>query len=144
MVDASACYRALRDVCPDVIPEVERVEPAAPGSPGARCDHSSDCTIGVCHQGRLGLDGVCSSACTRDDDCGDGALCAFIREDEGHCFVTCEGFAACELLNDAFEDPLYCADRVDVDLGNLSGTDESGRICIPLSDQFSTLPVAGR
>ncbi len=101
--------------------------------------------LGVCYHGRIAREGVCSAPCRTDAECPSHTLCAFVRElgEVGHCFVDCadSGGAACELLNDAFDDPLYCADRVDVDAAGLSGEDESGQICIPASDQFWVLPV---
>lgn len=144
-LEATACFRAMLEACPAVLAG-SRPTPAAARQLGALCHHASDCASGLCHVGRLQRDGVCSAPCMTDADCPSRALCSFAEGAEiGHCFATCsgnDGYFACELLNPAFDDPLNCLDRVDLDDAGLSNvTGESGQICAPLSDGYWPLPV---
>ena len=131
-VEAGACYRALVDACPNAIPPDVRPRAAPAGRPGARCDGDGDCDSGLCHVGEAQRDGVCSQACDGNADCPEGTLCIELHGGPGRCFVECGFDGTCELLNDATRDPLSCADRPDV--SPTPDGDESGSICIPLSD----------
>jgi hypothetical protein len=135
-VEADGCYQALQELCPSSIPD--DAVPAADGDYGALCQDASDCDTGACYVPGTGQDAICSSRCSTDADCPAGTLCAFVglgpSDTEGYCFATCESDAHCGLLNGARDNPLYCADRVDIDEAALSGDDESGRVCIQLSE----------
>jgi len=137
--EAGACYRALVEACPEAIPDPPA--PAGTGEPGARCASDADCDSALCHKGEANLEGVCSAACESEADCPKGTRCIPLHGRPGRCFVECERDigcvgcgrdASCELLNDSVDDPLSCADRPDV--APTPDGDESGSICIPLSD----------
>ena len=144
MVEARACYRAMLSACPDAIDDDAVLAPAAAGQLGARCMEDGDCAGGICNVGRLGREGVCSAPCALDRDCPAGAVCAFAKRGDasGRCFIECEDEYSCDLLNDAIEDPLYCADPAWLPYGRLLRDDESGQLCAPISDQYWPLPVA--
>ena len=141
-VDARGCYRALLAACPEEVSADAQPTLIAPGQVGALCTKGQDCESGICQFGKLGRDGVCTAACTTHADCQAGALCAFSAGERlGRCFVECHSEFECELLNDALEDPLYCADAVDLPYGDLKRDDEGGRLCTPISDTYWPLPV---
>jgi hypothetical protein len=140
VIPAVGCAHALLAHCPEAIgPEQHRAAP--PGGHGALCSEGDDCNGGVCFASAA-PDPICSSRCADDGDCPNDALCAFIGEASlssdrgGHCFKTCEALGnqgtSCSLLNEASQNPLLCADRVDVSLKEL-GEDESGTVCVPLT-----------
>jgi hypothetical protein len=143
-VEARTCYRALIDTCPDAVDPALVLPRAAPRQVGAACSDASDCAGGICQLGQLRREGVCSAPCMTDGDCAPGALCAFefrASSDTGRCFVACYSEYACTLLNDALDDPLACGGAVDIPYGRLLRDDESGNLCVPISDVYGPLPV---
>jgi hypothetical protein len=141
-VEAKTCHRAMIATCPEAIDLDAVLEPAAPQQVGAVCTVPGDCAGGICQLGRLRREGVCSAPCTTDGDCSAGAICAFAAaKATGRCFMECEREYACDLLNDAFDDPLACGGAVDLPYGRLLRDDESGNLCVPISDVYWPLPV---
>jgi hypothetical protein len=141
-VEAGTCHRAVLAACPEAISDEERHAPAEPGQLGALCAADGDCASGVCHFGRLKREGVCSQVCAVNADCPSDALCSlFNGNDTGHCFRQCAQHRLCEFLNAAFDDPLICADWIDTDFGGQSYVDESGTVCISISDYSTDLPI---
>jgi hypothetical protein len=143
-LEASACYRAMLQACPDT-PTGALPMPATQGQLGALCELGSDCESGICHLGRAKRRRVQRAMHARRRLPEPHTVLVLRGADVGHCFVECEGNAglfACESLNDAFDDPLNCLDRVDLDHGDLwKEAGEGGQICAPLSDQYWPLPV---
>ncbi len=131
MQQALTCFRALLASCPDALPP--GASQAEPGELGALCESADDCDLGACYVPGNQLDPICSADCDDDTDCPEGALCSFVGSRGGHCFPSCESDAECGLLNDAQENPLYCANRADIDFSE-AHADEGGRVCVQHSE----------
>jgi hypothetical protein len=68
------------------------VEGACLALPGGACENDVDCASGVCDRDLPG--GWCNQQCGLDADCGPGAECANVGE-ENFCFVSCDAEAGC-------------------------------------------------
>ncbi len=131
MVEARTCFAALVDACPDAIPS--GLGAATAGDPGALCAADDDCDD-ACFVPGTEEDAICAPGCADDGDCPNGTACAVLTgasgDAAGHCLRSCEHDVECGLLNDAWDNPLYCAPRAVLDGAAAVGD----RVCIQVSE----------
>ena len=125
------CYRTAAAACPEAIEEADRLSAS---DFGTLCTDATQCSGGACYVPGTGEDSICSQSCESDSDCPGHSLCATVAGQGGRCLVRCDSDLQCQLLNDSLHNPLYCAEKADLEGRTQMANSEGGRVCVQVSE----------